>query len=87
MAPRDGSKTITKQAQPAEPAQELFTQRKRPVDDRYRLQVDRQTKRAYATSEAAQEAGLALKQEHPIVQVVIYDALEAVSTVIELPKA
>lgn len=85
MAPRE-TKTITKQAQP-EPAQELFTQRKRPVDDRYRLQVDRQTKRAYTTSEAAQEAGLALKQEHPIVQVVIYDALEAVSTVIELPKA
>jgi hypothetical protein len=83
---REGTKTIMKAA-PAEPAQELFTQRKRPAEARFRLQVDRQTKRSFTTSEAAEEAGLAIKKGHPIVRVVVYDAVEGVHKIIELPTA
>ena len=32
------------------------------VEERFRLQVDRQTKAAYATLEAAEAAGLAIKR-------------------------
>jgi len=48
------------------------------------LQVDRQTKASYATYEAAQEAALVIKRGHPIVQVVVYDAVAGVKKIIEL---
>ena len=38
--------------------EEAFSQKKRPERGRYLLQVDRQTKNSYATSEAAQSAAL-----------------------------
>jgi len=55
--PRQGTKTITMASEPDEPVQEPVTQRKRPDDGRFRLQVDRQTKGSYATYEAAEAAG------------------------------
>jgi hypothetical protein len=55
-------------------------------ESQFRLQVDRQTKASYATYEAAEAAGLAVKQNHPIVQVAVYDAKAGVNKVIELPK-
>ena len=48
----------------------------RAAMDRYRLQVDRQTKTSYATHEAAEAAGAAIKTAHPLVHVSIYDARE-----------
>ena len=57
-------------------AEEIFSQRKRPESGRYLLQVDRQTKGSYKTSEAAQSAALEIKTEYPIVQVSIYDSVE-----------
>ncbi len=71
----------------AEPASELFTQRKREEVGRFRLLVDRQLKASYVTSEAANTAGIAIKQKHPIVQVVVYDAVDGVNQAVELPKA
>ena len=71
----------------AEPAPELFTQRKRAEIGRFRLLVDRQLKASYLTADEAGVVGLAIKQGHPIVQVVIYDAVEGINTAIELPKA
>lgn len=56
-------------------------------ENQFRLQVDRQTKASYATYEAAEAAALAVKQNHPIVQVAIYDAKAGVNKVIELPKS
>jgi hypothetical protein len=69
-----------------EPAQELPSQRKLPDVGRFRLQVDRQTKGSYATLEAAEAAGTAIKKKHPIVQVAVYDLTESLNKIIELPK-
>jgi len=66
---------------------EVFSQRKRPETGRYLLQVDRQTKGSYTTSEAAQSAGLAIKTGYPIVQVSVYDSVESTNTLVELPAA
>jgi hypothetical protein len=87
MAPRQTTKTITMAPPPEEQAPELLGQRKRPESGRYRLQVDRQTKGSYTTMEAAETAGLAIKQGHPILQVAVYDGVDSVNKIIELPKA
>jgi len=86
MAVRD-TKTITRVADPEQPAPEQFQQRKRPEQGQFRLQVDRQTKSSYATFEAAEEAGLAIKKGHPNLQVAVYDGLKSINKVIELPSA
>ena len=57
------------------------------AEGRFRLQVDRQTKATYATLEAAEAAGLAIKKSHPLVHVGVYDHLESVNKVIQLPEA
>jgi hypothetical protein len=64
-----------------------FTQRKRPELGRYLLQVDRQTKSSYSTSEAAQEAALVIKTGYPVVQVSLYDTIEHVHTTVGVPAA
>jgi hypothetical protein len=68
----------------AEPAPELFTQRKRPESGRFRLLVDRQLKGSYSTAEAAEAAGQAIKDGHPIVQVAVYDAVDGINKAIDL---
>jgi hypothetical protein len=62
-------------------------QSKRVETGQFQLQVDRQTKISYGTYEAAERAGMAIKQSHPIVQVAIYNAGEGSSRIIELPDA
>ena len=66
--------------------QKLVTQRKRPDSGRFCLQVDRQTKQTYTTYEAAEAAGLAIKKAYPILQVAVYDGVDGVNKIIELPK-
>ena len=84
--PRQPTKTITMPPAAAEESvPEPVTQRKPADSGRFRLQVDRQTKASYATYEAAEKAGLVIKKEHPVVQVVIYDVVESVNKIIELP--
>jgi hypothetical protein len=85
-AARETIKSLTVGPAIAEPAPELFTQRKRPEAGRFRLLVDRQLKGSYTTSEAAEVAGLAIKQGYPIVQVAVYDAVDGINTAIELSK-
>ena len=80
MALRAAPKARSKD-DPIENAPEPANQRKVP-DARYRLQVDRQTKRSFATLEAAEEAGLVIKNAYPIVQVSIYDSVDAVNKLI-----
>ena len=82
---RQPNKTITMPSAPEEPVPEPVTQRKQAEGGRFRLQVDRQTKGSYATYEAAEKAGLAIKKEHPLVQVAVYDGVESVNKIIELP--
>jgi hypothetical protein len=85
VAPRQ-MKMPVKENSDNEP-EEVFSQRKRPESGRYLLQVDRQTKGSYKTSEAAQSAALEIKTEYPIVQVSIYDSVDNSSRMIELPDA
>jgi len=78
---RRGTKTIT--FEPDDTVQELVTQRKRPDSGRFRLQVDRQTKGSYATYEAAEAAGMAIKKDYPMLEVAVYDSVESVNKIIE----
>jgi hypothetical protein len=71
----------------AKEPEEVFSQRKRPERGRFLLQVDRQTKGSYTTSEAAQEAALVIKKSYPIVQVSVYDSVDNTNTLVEEPAA
>jgi hypothetical protein len=83
MAPR-----VIKLREQAEPWQEteqdVFSQRRRPELGRFLLQVDRQTKSSYTTVEAAEKVGMVIKNDHPILQVAVYDRLESVNKITEL---
>ena len=68
-------------------AEEVFSQRKRPEPGRFLLQVDRQTKGSYTTSESAQAAALVIKKGYPIVQVSVYDSADHSNMLIEVPAA
>src|SRR3974377_1050879 len=83
MAPRQMKMPEKTEAEP----EEHFSQRRRPELGRYLLQVDRQTKGSYTTSNAAQSAALAIKTGHPIVQVSVYDAVENTNRIVEAPAA
>jgi pyridoxine 5'-phosphate synthase PdxJ len=76
---------LSKKSDQEEPAPEVVSQRKRPEQGQFRLQVDRQTKGAYETSEAAEAVGMAIKKGHPIVQVSVYDVVKHTNKIIELP--
>ena len=80
-------KMPTKNNQAEREAEEVFSQSKRPERGRYLLQVDRQTKNSYTTSEAAQSAALAIKTGYPIVQVSVYDSVEHTHTLVVAPAA
>jgi hypothetical protein len=81
------SKVLSKELEAEEPAQEQFSQRQKPDIGQFRLQVDRQTKASFETFDAAEAVGMVIKKGHPVVQVSIYDAVECVNRVLELPKA
>jgi hypothetical protein len=66
---------------------EAFSQRKRPERSRFLLQVDRQTKGSYTTSEAAQTAALVIKNSYPIVQVSVYDSVDNTNSLVEATTA
>jgi hypothetical protein len=85
MTTRRETPTISKKPDTGEPAEELSTQRKRPEKGQFWLQVDRQTKGSYATSEAAEAAGMAIKKSHSVVQVSVYDSVTSENKIIELP--
>ena len=81
---RRGTKTITSQLD--DTVQELLTQRKRPDSGRFRLQVDRQTKGSYATYEAAEAAGMAIKKDYPMLQVGCMMASKVYIRLLNTPK-
>ena len=82
---RQATKTITMPPAAEESVPERVTQRKQADSGRFRLQVDRQTKGSYATYEAAETAGIAIKKHYPILQVAVYDSVGNMNKVIELP--
>jgi hypothetical protein len=63
--------------------EEVLSQRKRPERGRFLLQVDRQTKGSYTTSEAAKAAALVIKKKYPIVKVSVYDSVDNSDTLVE----
>ena len=85
MAVRPTGKIRSKMPDAEEPVANPHGQGKRPETGQFRLQVDRQTKASYETLEAAEQAGLAIKQNYPIVQVAVYDATGGTRKFIELP--
>lgn len=93
MASRPGTITITKPAAAADALAEERHEEKRPrnlppVDVTavgFSLVVDGKAKSHYDSAAAATAAGLALKRAYPVVQVVVYDAVEKTRTTIELP--
>jgi len=84
---RRASKTKTSTPEPEESVQDRVMQRKGHDVGRFCLQVDRQTKESYTTYEAAEAAGMAIKKAYPILQVTVYDGIDNVSKILELPKA
>lgn len=85
MAPRQ-VKIVTK-PETDEPAPPPAGQTKPADTGQFRLQVDRQTKAMYPTYEAAEQAGLTIKQAHPVVQVAVYDTIGGVNKILEDPKS
>ena len=80
MALRPATKIKSKEAEietPRDPAH----QRKKP-EERFWLQVDRQTKGSYTTLATAEAAGEVIKKAHPIVQVSVYDSVDCVNKII-----
>ncbi len=75
------SKAISKDSDPIETAPLAVDQRRRP-EERFRLQVDRQTKRSFSTLKAAVEVGSVIKKAHPIVQVSVYDAVDGINQMV-----
>jgi formylglycine-generating enzyme required for sulfatase activity len=87
MASRQMKMPVKDETEKLPEVDDVFSQRKRPELGRYLLQVDRQTKGSYTTSKAAQSAALAIKTDHPVVQVSVYDAVENTNTIVEAPAA
>lgn len=87
MATRPEIKAVIKKPEADVSVQEQPSQRRRPETGPFRLQVDRQTKGSYLTLQAAEEAGLAIKKGHPIVQVSVYDSAAGINKIIETSKS
>jgi formylglycine-generating enzyme required for sulfatase activity len=87
MASRQMKMPVKNDVEKSPETEDVFSQRRRPELGRYLLQVDRQTKGSYTTSNAAQSAALAIKTDHPVVQVSVYDAVENTNTIVEAPPA
>ena len=58
-----------------------------PDTERYQLQIDRQTKRSFKTSEAARSAALEIKSRFPALQVSIYDGVTKSRTMVDVLKS
>ncbi len=80
MALRAPAKIRSKD-EPIENAPVAASQHKK-AEQRFWLQVDRQTKRSFPTLEAAEEVGLVIKAAHPIVQVSVYDSVDCINKLI-----
>jgi len=69
-----------------EQSEEERPHQRQPETERYRL-IDRQTKRAFKTPEAARSMALEIKAHFPALQVSVYDDLTKSRTLIDVPKS
>jgi hypothetical protein len=72
---------LTKQTQPTVEKQ---NSQGRPVDERFLLRVDGQTKRSFSNKEPAITAGSAIKKAFPIVMVTIEDTADGSIDVVKV---
>jgi hypothetical protein len=72
--------TLTK---PEQPAAEKPKGQTRPLDERYLLRVDGQTKRSFSSKEPAMTAGSAIKKVFPIVAVTVEDTEDGTTEVVK----
>ena len=70
-----------------ESAPDIVTGQGKPSFHQFRLKVDGQTKDSFTTIEAAEKAGLKIKEAHPVVQVSVYDSIEGREIIIGVEKA
>jgi hypothetical protein len=84
---RKETTTVTMKQDREEHIEERVGQKQKPDTGQFRLQVDRQTKRSYATYDAAIQDGTAIKNSYPLLRVAVYDRLASAETIIELPKS
>ena len=70
-----------------EQTDEQRPQHQQPDTERYQLQIDRQTKRSFKTSEAARSAALEIKSRFPVLQCSIYDSVSKSRTMVDVPKS
>ena len=69
-----------------EPAPDIVTGQAKPSFQRFLLKVDGQTKGSFTTRDAAEKAGLQIKQAYPVVHVSIYDSAEGSQIIIGAKK-
>jgi hypothetical protein len=69
---------------PTQPAVEKQKSQGRPVDERFLLRVDGQTKRSFSNKEPAITAGSAIKKAFPIVMVTIEDTADGSIDVVKV---
>ena len=81
MALRPATKVRSKEMDQIETPRDPQHQRKK-AEERFWLQVDRQTKGSYTTLAAAEERGEVIKKAHPIVQVSVYNSVDCVNKLI-----
>ena len=58
-----------------------------PQSERYLLQIDRQSKRAFKTLDGARTAALEIKARFPTLQVSVYDSASKSRIVVDVPKS
>ncbi len=75
-----------KKAANAEQAEKERSPEPPPDTERYLLQIDRQTKRSFKTSEAARSMALEIKARFPALQVAICDNVTNSRSVVEASK-
>jgi hypothetical protein len=78
------AKKINKDAEEEEIGR-VPSQRQRPESGRYLLQVDRQTKSSFKTFDDAHSAALKIKKSNPVIQVAVYDSVDHLHTLVDVP--
>jgi hypothetical protein len=85
--PQHHFKTPAKKVANAEPTKQERPQQQQPEAGRYYLEIDRQTKRSFKTSEAARSAAQEIKARFPALQVSVYDSTSKSRTVVDVSKS
>jgi hypothetical protein len=87
LVPQRQIRMPAKKVAKAEQTEDEGLQHQQPDTGRYQLQIDRQTKRSFKTSEAARSAAVEIKSRFPVLQVSIYDSETKSRTMVDVPKS